>query len=515
MKQYSTIVLSALLLLGTHTAISQVRGHCGVTDPMPLLERVTELQRFIAENPLQTRSALPKYVPVTCIRVADDNGNGRAREEQVLEQMAKMNFYYEDQEMIFYIDEWRILNNSIVYNTPGSAGARFWMRTVRDNNAMSVFVTQSAESGSGNPGVTLGYYDTSEDWIVIRRDEFNGFNNTLAHEAGHFFSLPHPHSGWECDPYDEAKHGNPVNIIWSPCISNLRIEFQNGTNCQIAGDRICDTSPDYNFGFGWSVGGNQCADYTRIVRDWNGDTIDVAERNHMAYFINCPDYFFTPNQKTIIQSDFLSARRTYLRRSYVPVQDPVTNEVVYNYPINGEQTPTFDNIDLDWEDVPGATDYLVIVDRASSFTFTPQRFLVSESFLTIEQLTPNVNYFWKVWPFNESRTGAGWAPHQQFRTGVASAVTSIPYVEHLDVFPNPVHREQPLTIRIASLQSFDAQISLYSITGAEVWHRNQVRVEGGQEFVFTVDMIRPESGLYFLSIRSADGGVITKKVSIL
>lgn len=516
MKIRFTLSILSLLLAFIGSLGSQINGSCGLTpeDHVLLMERLIANKETYEAAPVQTRSSIVKYVPITCILVADDNGNGRAREEQVLEQIASLNQYYAAQELIYYIDEWRYKDHTLIFTDPTHPTSIFQMRLIKDPNAMNVFVTQSAQT-DGGLGVTLGFYSPQNDWIVIRKDEFNGFNNTLAHEGGHFWSLEHTFNGWDCTSYDPDEHGNPVNILWSPCNGSLRIELMNGSNCQTAGDLICDTNPDYNFGYGWSSGGDQCAPYTQQVRDSNGDLIDVEEQNQMGYFISCDDYFFTPTQQSLIQTDFFSAARAYLRRSYVPDQDPVENSIVYNYPVNGEETSTFDNVEFDWEDEPGATDYLVIVDRSSSFTFVPKRFRVQESFLTIDELTPNVNYFWKVWPYNESVTGAGWGPTQTFRTGLSSGVKEISSVNRFDVFPNPVRDQSEISIVLESSLAFEAEITLYDLTGEVAWYSSTEQIIAGKENRMSIPTERLSPGLYFLTVQSSEGGIETKKVSVL
>jgi hypothetical protein len=512
MKFRMAYICALCVSLVTLDVTGQVRGTCGVTDPTELLERVTMHQEYLATAPLQMRNALVKYCPITFHLVADGSGNGRAREEQALEQLAKLNEHYAPQEMIFYIDEIRFIDHTLIFTEPSNGTAVFQMNFTRDQNAMNIWVTQSAENGGSNPGITLGYYSPQQDWIVIRKDEFNGFNNTLAHEIGHFFSLPHPHSGWECEPYNEAMHGNPVSSIWSPCNGSLRVEFQNGSNCQIAGDRICDTNPDYNFGFGWSG----CNEYTPTVRDPNNDIVDVIENNHMGYFIGCTNYMFTPNQQSIIQSDFFTSSRSYLRTGYIPDQDPVMNNVVYNYPINGEESGAVDFADLDWEDTPGATHYLVIIDRSATFSFVPRRFLVNESFLTVTGLAVNINYYWRVWPYNESKTGARWGATQNFHTGEPSAVKTISSVDILDVFPNPAVGSDVITLHVEANSPFDAAVTLYNLVGDRVWERQGLHFESGQTVnmpLLVGDALLP--GLYLVKIQSSDGGIISRKLNIL
>lgn len=515
MKIRTTLFSLTLLLIAYSQSFGQFLGQCGVNDPMPLIERVIQHQKTLAESPLQSRTSLAKYVPLTFILVADDNGSGRAVEEKALEQLEKLNTYYVSQDLHFYIDEWRYKNHTLIYEEPSNPTSVFQMKLIKDPNALNLYVTHTADTDGESPGLTLGYYSPPNDWIVIRKDRMSGFNNVLAHEAGHFFSLPHTFSGWECEAYDPDIHGNPVSSIWSPCNGSLRVEFQNGTNCSNAGDRICDTSPDYNFGFGWSVGGDQCAEYTPIVMDPNGDVVDVTENNHMGYFLDCDDYMFTPNQQSIIQTDFFSSSRAYLRTNYVPDQDAVDNAVVYNFPINGEESPSFDQVELDWEDVPGATDYLLIIARNSTFSISPQRIIVQESNYVVEALTPNVNYYWKVWPFNEGRTGAGWAETQNFHTSIASGVATIPSVDRFEVFPNPGQTKGELTVLLESLSAFDAEITLYHMTGEVAWRGMNQQILAGRETRIAITLEHTVPGLYFLKIQSSEGGVISRKVSIL
>jgi hypothetical protein len=235
----------------------------------------------------------------------------------------------------------------------------------------------------------------------------------------------------------------------------------------------------------------------------------------MGYFTNCDSYFFSVNQQSVIQSDYYSQQRSHIRTGYVPVTSAVENEVVYNFPVGGEETPNFNQVELDWEDVPGATDYLVIVDRSPGFTFGPKRYIVQQSFLALDALTPNVNYYWRVWPFNESVTGAGWGATENFRTGTASAVEMISSVSRLEVFPNPVEGADEITLLIETDQPFEADITLFDVTGKLIAQKPSEAIGVQKQNRIGVSVEGLAAGLYFLKVRSSEGGVISKKVSIL
>ncbi len=512
MQYFKIIMFLAAMALSGFVSGQQLQGSCGSVADDGDISLLLENKETLKTNTVHLRSGVQRYVPVTFHFVADDSENGYARPEQVLEQLASINSLYADQELTFYIDEFRYTADSRIYNTPSASTAEFQMRLKKDDDAMNIWMTQSAESGSNTPGTTLGYYSRSNDWIVIRKDEVSPTSGTLGHEIGHFFSLIHPHNGWDCEPYDEETHGNPVSSFFSPCNASVRVEFQDGSNCNNAGDFICDTPPDYMFGFGWSVGGDQCAPYDAGTMDPQGDLCDPMENNVMGYFIGCDDYMFSQTQKNLIKTDYTSSRRSYLRTGYVPNTDTIEDAVSYNYPINGEESPTYTQVELDWEDVDGADQYLVIIDRFSTFTLTPQRFIVNESNLVIPELEANRTYYWRVWPFNESFTGAGYSATQSFVTGLSSSVNEIRSVEDFNLYPNPAVGEDVfLTMR--STESFEARINIFNTSGQLVYESNEETVPSNGQWTKRIPTDGLNAGLYVVQVLS-DEGMITSKLSI-
>lgn len=81
---------------------------------------------------------------------------------------------------------------------------------------------------------------------------------TVAHEFGHFFDLPHTHSG-----------------------GNEFVTRGESANCTTAGDRFCDTPADPNLEFETYVDEN--CDYTGTMVDARGDTYDPDVTLIMSY----------------------------------------------------------------------------------------------------------------------------------------------------------------------------------------------------------------------------------------
>ncbi|MEP6647188.1 MAG: T9SS type A sorting domain-containing protein [Saprospiraceae bacterium] len=485
--------------------VTLVSGQFCGTPQQPLLDRVDELKK----SPAFGERSAQKYIPVTFHLVANNGGTGRVQEEQVLLQIANLNSQYADQMAVFYIDHFNYFDNDAVYNTPDAPAAITQMRLRKDNNSLNLFITNTAENGGGSPGVVLAYYEPNEDWVVSRRDQISSISSTIAHEFGHFFSLPHPFSGWDCKPYTTTDYTNPVNVDFTkPCDAgggSALIELQDGSNCNTAGDHICDTPPDYNLGLLYQ---NDCSENT-TVKDKNNQLITPIVNNYMSYYHGCGSYTFTPNQKTLINTSFLSAQRAFIRTGVVPNTTPVTGPVSYVYPINGEMTPSPTGIVLNWEDTPGANRYMILVARNMSFTQSPQKLFSLQSTVTIPGgLSTGATYYWKVWPYNESQTGAMYSATQNFIVGTGVGVNDIKEINSYSLDPNPVSLEQEAVLNMSSVKSFDAIMKVSNSSG-QILSTQSIKIPSGDSQQ-TINTTGFPSGIYFVMIHSAGGSLVER-----
>ncbi|MEK7257657.1 MAG: hypothetical protein AAB316_23070, partial [Bacteroidota bacterium] len=218
---------------------------CGLPDPAEvkrqMLENREEMRDYIFD-----RSAVT-YVPVRFYLVAKTDGTGRNSERLALRALCLLNEHYLDQNIQFYLKEFKYPNHTTIYNNSMSNSGWNALKTqVNSNyNAINIFIVDEAG------GDAAAYYQppatgqNKADWIVCA-GEYADDTRVLAHEVGHFFSLPHTFNGWEpSGGWDATIHGNPVGT-WAPDGQTLN-EFVDGTNCQTAGDAICDTPADYMF----------------------------------------------------------------------------------------------------------------------------------------------------------------------------------------------------------------------------------------------------------------------------
>ncbi len=493
---------SLLAFAGFFVAFALTAQPCA-TPQESLLERTDANKK--AMIPVQ-RGAL-KYIPMTFHMVAATNGTGRVTEEAILNQVASINAQFIDQEAIFYIDRFNYFDNDAVYNSPRSSAANTQMKLRKDNNSVNVFVVNSIEATG--PGQTLAYYDPQEDWLVSRKGQINGASSTLAHEVGHFFSLAHPFSGWDCNPFNIPPYTNPVEVNFTiPCDGgggSSLIELHDRSNCNTAGDRICDTPEDYNLGLFWQ---NDC-DENFSIKDKNGEVIKPMTNNFMSYYNNCTTYAFTNTQKNLMNTDFFTFPRAYIRTGNVPNTTPVVDPVNYVWPINGESSNGTSNILLDWEDTPGANTYLIIYDRFQSFTFSPVKAIVTASeFLITADLSEDVTYYWKVWPYNESQTGAGYNATQNFKASFGTAVNDIHEITGYTLSPNPIRVNSKAMLSLATTKSFAATIELSNASGQNI-SRQKVTITSGvsQHEIETNNL---PAGLYFVILHSELGSLVER-----
>ncbi len=506
MRHILSAFFICILLVGNNYGQS-----CGVTfeDGMAMLERLSRNKAYLEKNPGFRKSNNTIYVPVSFHLVAEDDASNRISERTVLQQLCQMNKDFQQTGLQFFLNNgtFDYVDNSTVYNDPGSA-SRGIMDLIRDNSAVDIWIVGNTDDNDNSNGVTLGYYSRSFDWVVIDKSQISGEAIGLSHELGHFFSLPHPFLGWDADPYQADKHGNPAPVR-APG-GNLT-EYMDGSNCETAGDRICDTPPDYNFGFTWTRDCN----YRGGAKDPRGEDVDPDEYNIVGYFLpeNSSDcirssYRFTEDQSRIMNADYEAADRRYLRNNAVaPTTEVVTEIPVLTLPLNEATVADSKPIALQWEAVPHADSYLVEVDLIASFVVRPLRIVVNTHELELDPslLFKDRTYYWRVTPFNALGGCAGSSTTKQFRvSSVTSVNNTIPEMESLFISPNPHPANQNLNLSVNVNGNFQAAIDLFDTNG------KLIRAFGEMEFIvgkndYRLPSSALEPGVYALSIKSQKG----------
>lgn len=377
--RYITLWLVSFLLAGFLAPIAAQTPWCGITPQDAkeiksyMLQVREDMRAYVFDRNAVT------YVPVRFYLVAKSDGSSRPSEKVALSALCQMNSVYKEQDIQFYLKEFKYVNNTAIHSDPTSFSGSTSIRNQMIYDALNIFIVGQI-SDPASVGVTQAYYqppaslnpNNRKDWVVVD-DNYAGDYKPLSHEVGHFFGLPHPFNGWDLTPWDPVLHGNPVGL-YSP--DGTPNEFVNGANCATAGDAICDTPADYLFG-----PANNCT-YNLNARDPNGELLKPQENNFMNYF-ECGQYQFTPGQKTEIKNSLFHATRDYLRPGIVPTLDEVTGYPQIISPAHQATVETYNYVVLEWSAVPGANRYLVELSNNSLGT---QRFVVNDDQLILTNL---------------------------------------------------------------------------------------------------------------------------------
>lgn len=499
-----TINLLFLSMLLASTAFSQ--NFCGLTTEMQemIVDQLRNNKEILRSQPVQYREV--QYVPIQFHIVRQSDGKKGVSEQKIYDQLCELNEMYSGMDIVYYLKPFNYINNSTMYTD--HQATTFFMRGNKNLNAMNIFVLQNANTSGASLGQTLAYFTPIDDWIVIRVDEVGGTKKTLSHEVGHFFSLAHTFRGWDGEAYEESVHGNPVGPNSPGGVPN---EYQNGNNCQTAGDLICDTPPDYNFGFSW----NGCS-FTQQIMDPTGTVVDPMENNIMGYFLDCaPDeYEFTPMQEALALIDL--SNTTYLHSDYVPSQQEIIGVATPLSPINSEVTPAYNTVELVWTEVEGANHYFLEISEVPSFNLNFNRYsttVYGTSKWIDDFCVAGKSYWWRIRAVNEVNTCAAISSSGKFKAGSLTAVNNIIEISDWSVSPNPVSNASVLEVKIQAPVAFESEIKLFDLTGKMILQSGVENFSAGEN-IYALELNNQTSGVYILTIETAEGR-LNKRVLIL
>ncbi len=463
-----------------------------------MLQNREEMRGFI-----YSRDAIT-YVPVRFFMVAESNGTGRASEKVALKALCLLNESYAEMDIQFYLKGFKYFNNSTVYDNPGSFAGANAIGNQMIYNALNVFIVKDAGGGAAAYYQPPAGPNGGADWIVAS-STYADDSRVLAHEVGHFFSLPHTFYGWEpSGGWNFADHGNPVMLTFAPD-DNTLIEFVDGSNCQDAGDGFCDTPADFMFP------SNEC-NYNGNVQDAHNDLLTPDEDNYMNYFFSCGEYFWTDEQKDAAVASLFHSSRNYVRPNYTPNTDEVTGTPTLVSPAQNEEIPSYNFVVLDWQPVTGADRYMVELTGGPS-QISERIIVENETSLNLTELDPDGAYFWRVMAFNESSTCSNFSVNRLLKTGTTfSDSFELTNVQGWSISPNPVANNLPISVNVESLTGVNTSVKLTTITGQVIEATDYYFPAGISTLEFSATTALP-AGVYFVTLQTREGAE-TKRVVV-
>ncbi|MDP2189131.1 MAG: zinc-dependent metalloprotease [Sphingobacteriaceae bacterium] len=332
----------------------------------------------------------------------------------------------------------RYIINQIWSNPPDKQIATLMIDSFNLNRVVNIYFTNLGSQGLCG----YAYYPNSGPGGPISRGAAmmsyscsGPESGTLAHELGHFFSLPHPFQGTSGNP--AASTAERVTRDFNETAPRLP------ANCNTSGDFFCDTKAD-PYSARW-----QCLSNPATF-DINGDRFFADSSLIMSYAANTCRDIFSEQQMNAMNATLAStsASRGYLLARQRPSTSPITVEAMPLTPAIGatDVQPNFAH--FNWTAVPGATFYHVRIKRAAIPTMIKDT-VVAGTFLSVYDNKMNINtdFQWSVTPYHENDFVVKPITWHDFRTSTRTATNVFENeIADITVYPNPIQQGNQLNI---------------------------------------------------------------------
>lgn len=464
-----------------------------------ILDRNNYNRNVISSGLIDKRSDEIIFLPIQFTIVQQKNDESLIQYSELYDILCQINLDYFSSAIQFYFkNPPKFVTNPIASTQPFSQSGHIELGKFKDRNALNVFFTEKTLESS-DISTILAYYSPSTDWIVVKMDEMKKEKNIhiLSHEIGHYFSLLHTFNGWDFDPYKKSAHGQKVGLMAPD--GKTRNEFQDGSNCTTSGDFICDTPPDYNFGYGWLKNGDPCHPFDLTVFDPKGDLVRPMERNFMSYFVECSSYSFTEEQIVLMHADIVSDKRSSIREiaDFQSTLTPIEN-VILTAPQNGEVTSNT-SIIFEWNAVENADMYLFQLEEMDNGVV--REYISKHNQFLLEELELNT-YRWRVKPIYKTNSCSTFSGFETFAIDNSSSISPHYNEYNIKLRSNIINRTTPSCVLIMNnLKGLVLDIELRDIWG------NPVQIVRSQAYFPTgeikVDMEFNENfsaGIYILTV---------------
>jgi hypothetical protein len=317
-------------------------------------------------------------VPLSIHIVGDDNGYGYYQTKHLWDLLCELNEKYAPVGFYFYIyGDIQYINNYSYFVHDFSHGLQM-MNQYNVTDVVNVYFVD-------DPAGYCGYFAYGPDAVAVANSCSLPGSTTLAHELGHYFSLPHP--------FDK--------------VNNVS-EYVDGSNCTIGGDLFCDTPADF-LNYRWSC------PYNGDSTDAHGDKYDPDETLYMSYsYDQCANRFSGEETDAMINN--LIFERGYLLEHPTPKTDVITEVPTLVMPVDSADNVSNTFAAFSWTAVPNANLYNLQATKFYNFGYPLQLNVVVSGTAFTTWLLPNEDWVWRVKPMNEGYTCAPYSAKGHFTT---------------------------------------------------------------------------------------------------
>ncbi len=358
--------------------------HCGVKEMPDYMK--TWLSDF-QKNPYKAKDGDDiMYLPCLFHLVGTDEGVGHFPALETYRLLCEVNSQYEGSGIQFYnAADFNYIDNTSYYDHGWGAGAAM----MDNNNEPDVINIYMVDNPAGN----CGYFSPGQDALAVAKSCADPGDATLAHELGHYLSMPHTFSGWE-GSFELTEDDGYVMISSPPTWMQ---ELVDGSNCATAGDGFCDTPADY-ISYRWS-----CPLAGESYEDPDGNPTNPDGSLIMSYSSdNCANRFSQEQIDAMIA--FVYDYRTDLLGNPDPnIEQPGLSYIVY--PAQNAKNVQADNVLMTWTAAPNAEQYYIEMLQFSDVEEGTQiKTFVEDTFYNVPALDPGITYYVSVLPLTSGNS---------------------------------------------------------------------------------------------------------------
>ena len=476
------------------------------------------LEQFVAQGIPAVRTAdTLLMVPLGVHVVGRDDGSGYLAEQDVIDALCQLNADFEASNIRCYIKGGiDYINDSDFYNHDDVIDGAFKMFDYNTPNAINCYIMGDP---AGNCGYNLNYAG-----IALKKNCIDPGDHTWVHEVAHHLTIQHTFLGWEggithdgsqpanySQPapekvtYDYTKFKNQLYLD-TLIIDTALVEKTDGSACDAASDRFCDTPPDY-LAFRWPCDANGFSLQSQV--DPNGNTFYSDGSFFISYAFDQCQSRFSDGQIAAMRAN-LTEEKDFLLENPPSVLD-IDQVATILSPEEG-QTVSPENTVLSWTSSPNAEKYIVELDVVTFFGSPYYKSWVTTDTFVTADLIEEAPYYWRVRPFNNQSFCTPFS-NGSFFTGLVSTTSSAdaaPLVASIQ--PNPVNSGDPLVLNVHTTGNAPLRIDVFSSRGQVV---QTITADPSAKLSGTMTI--PSDGLapgLYVVIISSENGQVSKKVIV-